>query len=354
MQLEEGPLGDLLASNFIPVAVDPEEVSQVPLWYGLTNFPAALVLTPDGRPLATLTSPGVRILRELLSATSSWLIRYGDHAHNRHDSLQGSLCPARCRKSGEGPEAIEVIKDHILGAVEEEAFSAGSSPSQIEAIRFLSRFSISTGEREPLDRAVQHLHTLGHSNLYDAVEGGFFGGVGGDGARTLDRARTFKLLRHNADWLMLALGLCREPGAAFALPMARGILHYLQNRLLLPGGSFGNSQAEDPAYYGLTGEGRRQIETPPVDETVYTAPNALVVRALCKGWRLLGEPVYLQQAMDAFASLRSLVEDSSGALAHGFRGLALGKGTLEDTVEMGTRLPRPLPLHPWNPIIWRG
>jgi uncharacterized protein YyaL (SSP411 family) len=180
-----------------------------------------------------------------------------------------------------------------------------------------------------MERAVRHLHALGHSSLYDDVEGGFFGGV------DTDRARTFKLLRDNSNWLMLALDLSRVPGAGFAFPMAKGILHYLHNRFLLPGGSFGNSQAENPAYYALSGEARRHVDCPPVDRTVYTAPNAMVVHALCKGWRNLGEPTYLQQAVNSFAALKASVEGSGGVWRHGFREAALGEGTLEDTVEVG-------------------
>ena len=59
--------------------------------------------------------------------------------------------------------------------------------------------------------------------------------------------------------------------------MARGILHFLQSRLLLPGRGFGNSQCEDLAYYGLSGNGRRQVEAPPVDQTLYTASSALAL-----------------------------------------------------------------------------
>lgn len=327
--LEEGSLGNLLASKFITMAVDPEEIPQVPLWCGLTDFPAALVLTPQGRPLGAATAPSSRALRDFLRAASSGLIPCGATLQTGMAPFEIPYVPPAAGNLERGLEAIESVKDRISEALGQESFSAGSPPSQIEAIRFLCRFSIATGEQDPLAHAIRYLHALGHSNLYDGVEGGFFGGVAGD------RARTFKLLGHNANWLMLSLGLCREPGAAFTLPMAKGILHYLHNRLLLPGGSFGNSQTEDAAYYALSGEERRQMDWPPVDKTVYTAPNAMAVRALCKGSRLLGEPAYLQRAVDVFASLRASVEDPSGVLRHGFRGAVLDEGTLEDTVEMG-------------------
>ena len=327
--LEEGSLGDLLASNFIPMAVDPEEVPQVPLWYGLKNFPSVLVLAPDGRPLAGGEAPNTRVLKELLRATSSWLVPCGPIPRTGMASFDLPFVPPAAGNLERGLEAIESIKDRVLDALGQESFASGSPPAQIEAIRFLCRFSIATGDQNPLTHAIRHLHSLGHSSLYDDVEGGFFGGAYGG------RAKTFKLLGHNANWLMLALGLCREPGAGFALPMAKGILHYLHNRLLLPGGSFGNSQAEAPAYYALSGEARRKMETPPVDKSVYAAPNATAVRALCKGWRLLGEPAYLRQAVNAFAALRASVEDPGGALAHGFRQGAFGEGTLEANVEMG-------------------
>lgn len=328
-RLAEGALGDLLASNFISMSVDPEEIPQVPLRYGLTNFPAALVLTPDGTPLAGVTTPNSRVLKELLRATSSWLIPCGVTPQTGMASCDLPFVPPPAGNLERGLEALESIKDRILDALGRESFSTGSPQSQIEAIRFLCRFSFSTGEQDPLAHAIRHLHALGHSDLYDGVEGGFFGGVEGG------RVRTFKLLRHNANWLILALGLCREPGSGFALPMATGILHYLHSRLLLPGGSFGNSQAENEAYYALSGEARRQMEIPPVDKTVYTTPNAMAVRALCKGWRLLGEPAYLRQAVNAFISLKAAVEDSGGVLRHGFRDAPLDEGTLEDTVEMG-------------------
>ncbi len=327
--LEEGALGDLLASNFIPVAVDSEEVPQVPLWYGLKDYPSVLVLAPDGRPLAGVVAPSSRVLKELLRASSSWLIPCGAIPRAGMGSFDLPFVPPAAGNLERGLEAIESIKDRVLGELGQESFASGPPLSQIEAIRFLCRFSFATGDQDPLAHAIRHLHSLGHSNLYDDVEGGFFGGADGDGAKT------FKLLSHNANWLMLALGLCRERGTGFALPMAKGILHYLHNRLLLPGGSFANSQAEDPAYYALSAEARRQRETPPVDKTVYTAPNAMAVRALCKAWRLLGEPAYLRQAVNAFASLQAAVEDPGGVLKHGCRDEALGEGTLEDTVEMG-------------------
>ena len=228
-----------------------------------------------------------------------------------------------------GLEVLESIGNRVSMAVDRESFSSESVPAQIASLSFLTRYSVATGEKKPMESAIHQTHRLCHSPLYDAVEGGFFKGV------THGKIKTSKLLSHNAQWLMLVLSLRGDSEATFALPMARGILHFLQGRLLLPGGGFGNAQREDPAYYALSGNGRRQVEAPPVDQTIYTASSALVLRALCEGWWVLGETEYLQMALDTFASLESWVEDSKGALSHAHGDRPLGEGTLEDTVQMG-------------------
>lgn len=328
-QLEEGSLRDLIASSFIAVALDPEEYPQVPLWYGLSEFPAALVLAPDGEARAALILPDAQDLRKALAAVST-LAAQGEEAVRKGMALHRAPDVTAANGNLErGLEVLESIKARVSQAIDRETFAAEPAPAQIAALSFLTHYSLATGESEPMTRAILQIHGLCHSPLYDAVEGGFFGSASGG------RVRTFKLLSHNAEWLMLVVGLRRDPDADFVLPMARGILHYLHSRLLLPSGGFGNAQCEDPAYYGLSGEGRRQIEMPPVDRTVYTASNARVVRALCEGWRLLGEPEYLQRAMDTFGSLRSWVEDSNGVLSHARRARPLGEGTLDDAVEMG-------------------
>lgn len=228
-----------------------------------------------------------------------------------------------------GIEVLESIGNRVSMAVDRESFFSEPVPAQIASLGFLTRYSVAAGEKRTLDSAIRQIHRLCHSPLYDAVEGGFFEGV------THGKTRTSKLLSHNAQWLMLVLGTGRDPEAAFALSMARGILHYLQERLLLPAGWFADSQCEGPEYYALSGEGRRRMAPPPVDPTLRTASNALALQALCESWWRLGEAKYLQQALETSASLEGPAPGSKGAPASTRGRRSQGPGGLEDIVQMG-------------------
>ncbi len=325
--LEEGSLGDLVESRFVAVAADPQRVPQLES-YGPTELPAALVLDTDGSPLARLALDG-HLLREALPGIALGAEAGRDGGHRRLGAFSVPLVPESDGDLERGLEALESFRERVRRAVGSGAFELEATQSKIEVLRFLIRYSTYASEREDLDRAVEHLHSLAHSSFYDGVEGGFFGEVRSSGTST------HKLLRHNADWLILALRICRLPGAEFALPLARGIFHYLQHRLQRPGGGFAASQRGDAAYYALAGEERRRIAPPPVDPVLYTAPNALAVRALCKGWRFLGEAAYLDQALATYETLAKSVEREGGSLAHAFDGAPVGAGTLEDAVEVG-------------------
>jgi uncharacterized protein YyaL (SSP411 family) len=326
--LEEGCLGDLIESRFVPVAVDPQ---RVPLLegYGLRQFPSALVLDADGAPMARLGSLDAHFLRDALPGIALGAGSAGRAASDPMGRVSVPFIPESDGDLERGLEALEDIRDRVRSALRSEAFELEPSQAKIEALRFLIRYSTYRSEREDMERAVEQLHSLAHSPFYDGVEGGFFGEMRAGGPAT------HKLLRHNADWLILALRICRLPGAEFALPLARGIFHYLQHRLQRPGGGFAASQREDAAYYALSGEERRRISPPPADPIFYTAPNAMAARAFCKGWRFLGEVAYLDQALVTHEALSACVEGGDGSLAHAFDGTPAGAGTLEDAVELG-------------------
>lgn len=326
--LEEGCLGDLIGSQFVPIAADPEAVPQLQ-GYGLSEFPSVLVLDADGAPLARLGALDGRLLREALPGIALGAVSAPRSAFQPMGSFRVPFVPDSDGDLERGLEALETIRGRVRGALRTEAFELGPTQAKIEALRFLIRYSTYTAEREDVERAVDQLHSIAHSSFYDGVEGGFFGEVRSSGTGT------HKLLRHNADWLILALRICRLPGAEFALPLAKGIFHYLQHRLQRPGGGFAASQRADEAYYALSGEERRRISTPPSDPILYTTPNALAVRAFCKGWRFLGEAAYLDQALATYEVLSSSVEGGDGSLAHACNGEPKGVGTLEDSVEMG-------------------
>ncbi len=328
-EFEEGALGTLLHRSFIAVAADADRNPQIALRYALPDVPAVLALAPDGSPLAVFTDLEPRRLKSALSGLATCAVRCQRGEPQGLGSCTVPCVPTADSGLERGLEALESIRRRVEDTLSRLDSPVGKTQQRIEALRFLIRWSASTGDKGTLARASEALHETAHSALYDPVEGGFFGDM------TPSGPRTHKLLRQNADWLILALRVGVEPGATFAQSLTKGIFHYLQTHLVRPGGGFRNAQREDPEYYALSGEGRRRLAAPPHDDTVYTAPNALAVRALCKGWRLLGEETYLDQALSAFVYLTAAVEGPDGTVAHAFDGSPSGSGYLDDAVEMG-------------------
>ena len=328
-ELEEGALGTLLCRSFVAIAADADRHPQIALRYSLCSVPSVLILASDGSPLAAFTNLDPKHMRSALSGLATCAAQCGRGIAPGLGSCSVPYVPTSGSGLERGLEALESIRSRVEDALPRLDSHEYTAQQRIEALRFLIRLSACTGEKGMLTRVSESLHETAHSALYDPVEGGFFGGMNPSGPMT------YKLLHQNADWLILALRVGVEPGAAFARSLAKGVFHYLQTHLLRPGGGFRNAQREDPGYYALSGEGRRRLAAPPLDDTVYAAPNALTVRALCKGWQLLGEETYLGQAMSTFEFLSSAIEGPDGTVAHAFDGSPSGAGYLDDAVEMG-------------------
>ena len=326
----ESPAGALIRENFVPVLADADQNPEVALRYGLRSYPACAVLGADGALMGVFSLGELHDRREALAGLAAALSQTLAPAASL-GLYRVPYIPRGDVNLERGLEAVERIRRIV-----EEALDRGmpdprtfSGLHAISPLRFLLHFANNTGERTVLQRAVSGLHALCHSSLYDAVEGGFFVGDAPDGSQS------YKLLRANADWLILALRVSREPEGAFALPLARGILHYLQHRLCTLDGAFAAGQRADGAYFRLTSEERRRVSSPAVEESVYAAPNALAVRAFCKGWRLLGERAYLDLALRTHGFIQSHLMAPDGTLAHVHVGAPAGLGYLDDVIELG-------------------
>jgi uncharacterized protein YyaL (SSP411 family) len=321
----------LLRERVIPAWVDAERSPEVAAQYGLANFPSCALLSPEGALLCRFDPGACDRLRELLDAAAV-VVSCGPS--DVPDPLGACRIPYLEKGDGSlerGLEIIERIRGRVEAALRPDAGVAGGelAADQAELIRFLLHCGRFTGSKETTERAVAALHRTAHSVLYDGVEGGFFGGAGPAGRRT------YKRLDENARWLLLALDVAREPGGGFALPLARGILHYLQSRLAGASGAYFSAQQSDPGYYDLAAEERRRVTPPATDGTVYLQGNALTISACCEGWRLLGEEAYLNMALGAHRFLRETMRYPDGTFARCFRESPEGAGYLGDVVEMG-------------------
>lgn len=323
--------GPLLRDAFVPVAVDANRLPEVAPQYGLSSFPAGVLLRSDGAVLSRPASVEPHALRELLQRVVCAPLAPLPTGGPGLGEVRVPYIPPLNTELERGLEMVEAIREKVEPITDCDFDSAKSLSGSdcIEPFRFLLHYGSYTGDRRVIQRAVSSFHAIGHSSLYDQVEGGFFAGRGDAGLLT------HKLLRDNAGWLLLALRVSREPGGEYALPLARGILHYLQSRLGAPNGAFCESQREDPAYYVLNADERRRVSCPPADPTVYLSSNALAVRAFCEGWRLLGEKAFLSAALETFRFIEDNLLAADGTPVHYYDGEPGGTGYLGDLLELG-------------------
>lgn len=320
----------LLRERVIPAWVDADRQPEVASRYGLADFPSCALLGPEGALLCRFDPGACDRLKDLLEAAAVIAEFKGACACGSLESFV--LSPSRQGGGAleRGMEALETIRDKVDAALRPESELPGAvlSADLSLLIRFLYYFGRYTGSKEALERSLAALHRVAHSALYDPVEGGFFGICGPQGRRT------YKRLDENARWLLLALEVSREPEGHFALPLARGILHYLQSRLATPAGAFLGAQGPDPGYYELSAEERRRVSPPAVDDTVYLGGNALAISAFAEGWRLFGEEAFLNLAMGARRFVRENLTGPDGTLAHCFGRSPEGAASLEAAAEM--------------------
>jgi len=331
---EDSALSALLDSTFVPVLSDADAEPDIFCRYGGPAVPCACVLHADGAIVRTFESVDAKELQAALSKIGS-SVPASETVRRRGLGLYPvPFLPSDDRNLERGTEALETIRRRLEDCLEPvgAAFKGRSGESGTVPLRFLLEYAKGVGEENLLRKVVEWLHTLAHSELYDSVEGGFFT------RRQELSTGTDKRLRANAHWLEFALAIAGEPGGRFALPLARGILHYLQTRLLLPGGAFAAGQREDPGYYGLSADERRHVVPPPLNDTVYAAGNAAAIRALCVAWQELGEKAYLDLALGAHEFVRDHLVAPDGSVAHAYKDGPRGIGYLEDELAVGSSL----------------
>ena len=317
----------LLLRRAIPMKADMDTFPEAARWAGM-DAPPFLVVVPFGG--GGRLFDGARIgqaaeaIRGLLKvgASGTGPVRPGP------PSIRIPWVTPSTEPLAAAPQTLESILARLLEAYDPSSGTFGGARS-LEPLRFLVKAGFSTNDASLLRRAVGGLHALAHSSAYDDVEGGFFCRAG-DGGR-----RSAKLLRDNADILVLALRLAGLEGADFAPPLARGILHYVQSHLALPSGAIANGQRGDASYYALNGEERRRVPPPPVDSRVFLSTSAAAVKALCKAHQRLGERAYLDLALAVHEFVARNLALPGGRFARGWDGGAFESADLDGLTEWG-------------------
>ena len=331
---EDPVLSALLNASFVPVLSDADAHPEVLSRYGFGCVPCACVLHADGNVVIGFERMDLKELQSTLRGISQYAPRYKPRLAQGLGRYMVPFLPADDRYLERGTEMIEAIRQRLEGRLRPEGEDFGEVPgsSAIAPLRFLLEYAREAGDSDLCRKVIGSFHTLAHSELYDSTEGGFFSALRGP------ILRTDKRLLGNAGWLKFALLVSGETEGRFALPLARGILHYLQTHLLLPNGAFAAGQREDGAYYRLSSEERRHVPPPPANASVFAAPNAAAVGAFCAAWQVLGEGAYLDIALRTYAFLKDNLVAPDGSVAHVFEDGPRGIGYLDDQVALGSAL----------------
>ena len=331
---EDPVLSAVLDGSFVPVLSDSDAHPEVASRYGFRGVPCACVLHPDGNVAAGFDHIDLKelqtVLRGIRQCTSGHRPRV-TRGMGRH--LVPYL-PADDRNLDRATETVEAIRRRLEARLrpESEDFGEGPGSDGIAPLRFLLEYAREAGDSDLSRKVIESFHTLAHSDLYDSTEGGFFSSQRGPALQTDKR------LVCNAVWMTFALHVSGEAEGRFALPLARGILHYLQTHLLVPSGAFAAGQRGDEAYYRLSSEERRHVPPPPKNPQVLAAPNAAAVSAFCAAWQVLGERAYLDIALRAYAFLKANLVAPDWTVAHLFEDGSKGIGYLDDQIALGGAL----------------
>ncbi len=275
----------LIRNRFIPIRVDADRRPDIAERYTVGGWPTTACLTPQGELLAggvLLDVPGL----------TSMLIDVNDACQTRPDEIVARAraavehrAEARRAPLAPAPELVDAAPDW-LDTFARDAFDArhggfGDRPKwpHTGVLRLWLRRYRETGQIDIRDRVSASLDAMVDGGLFDAVEGGFF--------RYADSAdwssvHSEKLLEVNAECLSLYLDAWATFGRSRDRETVEAVLGFLGATLWdATEVAFFASQRADAAYYGVASvEARHQVDSPPVDRTVYVGANARMVSAL--------------------------------------------------------------------------
>jgi uncharacterized protein YyaL (SSP411 family) len=305
-------LADYLNEHFVAIKVDREEYPDVDASY----LAAASVFTPNlGWPLNVFVTPeGTTFFagtyfpptplpphpafRQILEAvTDAWTNRRAEVDTNA-EQIATALRGLGGRDAGALPGELEFSR--VVGelvAYEDREFGGfGAAPKFPVATvigMLLDRGSLGDATAGAL--AERTLAAMAHSDLRDAVEGGFFRY---STMRDWSEPHYERMLYDNA----LLLGAYARAGQ---VDVASGIAAFLLRTMRQAGGAFASAQDSESVidgvrveggYYALGADDRARIEAPPLDRKILTGWNGLAIEALASAGNRLGRVEWIEAA----------------------------------------------------------
>ncbi len=321
---------ELVNRLYVPVRVDSDRNPDLNRRYNQGGWPTTAFLDHRGNLLAGATYIPPETMRTALQRIADL---YREHQVDI-DLVQPDSSPLPSPPRGLDLAMVEETGAAVLRAWDRMYGGLGREPKfpQVEALELALGLYADEGYGEYLVFARTTLEAMIRGNLMDKVEGGFFRY---STTRDWSVPHYEKMLADNAGLIPVLLKAYALTGAeAFrrtATETAAFILHTLSDgRERLYG-----SQDADEEYYLLDAAGRKGLNPPPVDRTVYADQAARAAAALLQAGIALAKDEYYSLGLSALEWLWSRAFQPGEGMAHYLdeTGRPRRRGLLEDGVE---------------------
>ena len=334
---------DLVDRHFVPVWVDTDDRPDIGDRYSLGAWPTTAFLTADGRLLGgqTFTAPA-RMTKLLEQVTEAYCARRDELASS--DSVAPNPSPTAVRPRpvhGLDPTLEPWVVAHLQEAYDGTYGGFGRAAKRLQrAPVLLALARCHAGDTTLRAIATHTLDAVGWSPLFDDVSGGMFRCAA---RRDWTEPAVEKLLTVNAaaaevfleGWVVFGETRYRE--------RALEVIRYVREALVDPteAGFFSSQQADD-VFYTANAHDRAKLRRPPVDQTVYTEPNAVMARVFIRAADTLHDASLLEFAVDVLERIGADAYRPGHGVAHRVGGVGGGvhvaRGLLADHVALGEAL----------------
>ena len=326
---------DLVNQRFLPIRVDSDRNPDINSRYNQGGWPTTVFLAPDGVVLAGTTYIPPTTMRSVLGKIASLWEEHGATLTIQPEDILIT------EVTGEGPEP-EIVTDighAVLKAWDREYGGVGDAPKfpQPETIALALELFMDGHGEEFLQFARSTIEGMILGGLMDEVEGGFFRY---STTRDWSVPHYEKMLSDNTALLSVLLNAYRTFGFDSFRQAAVDTAEYIKRTLSDGESKFYGSQDADEGYYQVEQEERARMDSPAVDETVYTDWASQAAAIFIEAGILLHRPEYIELGRKALEFLWSESRHESDGMAHYNNGAPRRFGLLDDQVAAATAFMR--------------
>lgn len=335
-------IASLIEQHYLPIRVEKDKRPDLNERYNQGGWPTNVFLTPEGELLRGGTFFTKDELRPLLKRVHRYYRENREEVHQHISNLvertERFLQNKDSRRGELKPTMVDDVVESMLEKFDPEygGFGTGQKFPHPEAIDFALMQYHRTSDQRIHRLITLTLTRMAEGGLHDHVEGGFFRYAA---QRDWREPHHEKMLETNAGILKnyiaayLCLGIDRFRQAAC------DIVDYLNGHLVAEEGvGFYGSQDDEPKYYALSLEERREKTQPKLDRTIYTNWNAQTAAAYFRAGLALDRPELTETAVRTVDFLLDRLYLAGKGMYHYFDGTPHILGLLTDQFWMAKTL----------------